>query len=69
MIKTYCDVCGKDMSSEMGKASDAQITELNFCISSYGRIWDICNDCRGSLLKWIDTQEKEFAKKSTALMK
>ena len=48
---TVCDICGKEMSTI--KCTDI-INTLNFCISSYGKIWDICNDCRVSLDKWMN---------------
>ena len=54
MIKTYCDICGKEMSNSY---KHDNIKDLNFAISSNGRIWDICNECRDDLWMWI-TQKK-----------
>lgn len=50
MTKTVCDICGKEMPTK--KYVD-RIDNYNFCISSYGKIWDICTECRESLEKWI----------------
>lgn len=49
MKKTVCDICEKDMSAER----QAEIKDMNFCISTYGRAWDICNECRDALNKWM----------------
>lgn len=49
MTKTVCDICGKEMPTGFGKYMD----NLNFSISSHGRTWDICAECRDSLNKWI----------------
>ena len=56
MTKTVCDICGKEMPTS--KFADA-ISDLNFSISSYGKIWDICTECRESLNKWITTRRAE----------
>lgn len=50
MTKTVCDICGKEMPT--AKFVD-DIRNLNFCISSHGRIWDICTECRVSLNRWM----------------
>ena len=56
MTKTVCDICGKEMpSSILGDT----IKNMNFCISSYGKIWDICNECRVSLNGWITVRRQE----------
>lgn len=47
---TICDICGKGMPST--KYPDA-IRDLNFCISSQGKIWDICIECREDLNRWM----------------
>ena len=44
MTKTICDIFGKEMSNLMLKNST--ISDLKFCISSYGKMWDICPECR-----------------------
>ena len=55
MTKTVCDICGK----EIPIAKFVDTTEnLNFCISSPGKIWDICDECRVSLNKWICAEQK-----------
>ena len=56
MTKTVCDICGKEMSTL--KIVD-NIKNLNFCISSHGRIWDICDECRVSLNKWMTIRRAE----------
>ena len=54
MTKTACDICGKDMPLEIYSRS---IKDYKFCISSYGRAWDICNECRNELDKWIKKRQ------------
>lgn len=56
MTKTICDICGKEMSTS--KLLD-NIRSLNFSMSSYGRIWDICTECRVSLNKWMTMRKQE----------
>lgn len=53
MTKTVCDICGKEMPT--AKISNT-IEEMNFCISSHGKIWDICNECRVGLNRWMTIQ-------------
>ena len=50
MTKTTCDICGKEMPTT--KNVDT-IENLNFCISSHGKKWDICDECRVSLAEWM----------------
>ena len=51
MTKTICDICGREMQNSkfMDKIEDLN----NFCISSHGKIWDICIECREDLNKWM----------------
>ena len=56
MTKTVCDICGKEMSTE---TFAKPIKDYNFCISSHGRVWDICNKCRERLNKWINERKAE----------
>ena len=56
MIITVCDICGKKMPSAK---IDTTIKNLNFSISSYGRIWDICNECRVDLNRWMTIRREE----------
>ena len=56
MTKTVCDICGKDMSSTMYKEL---ISDLNFCISSYGKMWDICSECREDFNRWMVIRKSE----------
>lgn len=55
MTKTICDICGKEMPAD----STSSITDCKFCISSYGKIWDVCNDCRGKLNEWMEQRKAE----------
>lgn len=55
MTKTICDICGKGMPTS--KHVDI-IENLSFCISSYGRIWDICIECREDLNRWMTIRRK-----------
>ena len=50
MTKTVCDICGKEMPSEI---YSKPIKDYKFCISSFGRAWDICIECRDELDKWM----------------
>ena len=56
MTKTVCDICCKEMPT--AKFVD-NIEELHFCISSFGRIWDICAECRESLNRWMTKRRAE----------
>ena len=59
MTKTVCDICGKEMPSE---AYSRLIKDYNFCISSNGKIWDICNECRNALNEWMKKRKAESEK-------
>lgn len=59
MTKTVCDICGKDMPTTMSKDP---IYDLKFCISSYGKIWDICNECREDFNRWMVIRKSEAIK-------
>ena len=56
MTKTVCDICGKEMSN--ARVLD-NAENMQFCISSYGRIWDIRTECRENLNKWITIRKSE----------
>lgn len=56
MTKTTCDICGKEMPISKFKIT---IEEMKFCVSSYGRIWDICLECRESLNRWMTKRKTE----------
>jgi len=56
MTKTICDICGKEMPTT--KFVD-HIEDLNFCISSHGRIWDICTECRDELNEWMKKRKAD----------
>ena len=43
MKKTICDVCGKEMPTFK---TELPPEDVQFCISSYGHIWDVCDECR-----------------------
>ena len=56
MTKTICDICGK----EMYLGIDSRATkDYKFCISSYGKAWDICTECRDELNEWMKTRKAE----------
>lgn len=57
MIKTTCDICGKDMANDYRRLP---VYHYNFCISSYGTVWDVCNDCRSELNKWIEERKERW---------
>lgn len=52
MTKTVCDICGREMAND-SIAPRLKESEVQFSISSYGRYWDICDDCRTNLNIWI----------------
>lgn len=56
MTKTVCDICGKKMPTP--KFVDS-IENMNFCISSHGKIWDICNECRVDLNRWMTIRKEK----------
>lgn len=57
MIKTVCDICGSDMKPCPSFFKDK--IDTAFRISSNGRIWDICSECREDLAVWIaDRKER-----------
>lgn len=55
MTKTVCDICGKEMPTSIF----GDIKNMNFCISSHGRTWDICTKCRESLNRWMTMRKAE----------
>lgn len=50
VIKTVCDICGKEMPSQI---YSKLIKDYNFCILSYGKVWDVCIECRNELNEWM----------------
>ena len=56
MTKTVCDICGKEMPIER---FTTPIKDMKFCISSNGRIWDVCNKCRDALNEWMKERKAE----------
>ena len=56
MTKTICDICGNDMPLEVHSRSTK---DYKFCISSYGKIWDVCNECRNELDEWMKKRKAE----------
>lgn len=55
MTKTICDICGNDMPLEIYSSSTK---DYKFCISSYGKVWDICINCRNELNEWMKKKTK-----------
>ena len=60
MTKTICDICGKDIPTP--SMTKNPISDLNFCISSYGKIWDICPECREDFNRWMIIRRSETIK-------
>ena len=58
MTKTVCDICGKEMPTIKADT----IENHEFCISSYGEIWNICTECRESLNRWITIRSRKRTK-------
>ncbi len=56
MTRTVCDICGKEMPLEI---YSRPIKDYNFCISSNGKAWDICIECRNKLNEWIKKRKAE----------
>lgn len=56
MTKTVCDICGEEMATIKFIGA---IEDQNFCISSYGRMWDICTECRISLNRWMTIRRQK----------
>lgn len=56
MTKTICDICGKEMPSEIFARSTK---DYNFCISSNGKVWDVCDECRNELNEWMKKRKAE----------
>lgn len=54
MQKIVCDICGKEIGIDNLKG----IKEHQFVISTFGRIWNICQNCRGDLLIWIRSRRE-----------
>lgn len=54
MTITLCDICGKQT-----EPSTESLSAYKFAISSYGRVWDICNDCRESLNRCMTMRKQE----------
>ena len=64
MTKTVCDICGKEMQPAI--FVDNNIEDINFRISSHGKIWDICTECRVSLTRkimWMTVHREESEEK------
>lgn len=55
MTKTICDICGKEMPTDK---FDCRSEDIKFGISSFGRFWDICDDCRTELNKWLEQRKQ-----------
>lgn len=53
---TVCDICGNEIPSI--KIVD-RIEDINFCISSNGKICDICYECRVDLNRWMTMRREK----------
>lgn len=60
MTKTICDICGKVIPTQ--PMPKEHINYLNFCISSYGKMWDICPECREDFNRWMVIRKSEAIK-------
>lgn len=56
MTKTICDICGNDMPLKIYSKSTK---DCNFFISSYGKVWDICIECRNELDEWMKKRKAD----------
>lgn len=56
MTKVSCDICGKDMPLEQNSRATK---DYNFCILSYGKMWDVCTECRDKLNEWMKKRKAE----------
>lgn len=56
MTKTVCDICGKDMPLEICSRTPK---DYKFCISCYGKVMDVCTECRNELDKWMKKRKAE----------
>lgn len=43
-----------------GHAYVERLKDMKFCISSYGKPWDICDKCRGELDKWFKSRKEQI---------
>lgn len=59
MTKTVCDICGKEMPTLLHTNNSNIIENLKFCISSHGKAWDICDECRERLNGWMTASRQE----------
>ena len=66
MIKVFCDICDRDMNEHMCSTTSKE--ERVFSMWSFDREWDICDECRRDLNRWI-TERREAAKISKVVIK
>lgn len=62
MTKTVYDICGKEMPTVNFPGN---FKDMNFCISSHGKIWDICAECRVGLNRWMTIRRAESKEAKT----
>lgn len=68
MTKTVCDVCGKEMPTT--KKFGHSIRDLNLCVLSRDKMWDICDSCHEELYKYITIyKQKEMCEKEIMVEK
>lgn len=57
MLKRFCDICGKEISSDYKVYSLKMILQsTNYVILNYD---DICEDCKIKIVMFKDTLKKE----------
>ena len=62
MTKRFCDICGKEV---FGLRFVENSRDYQFSISSNGKLWDICNECREDLAVWMkDRKERPVCQES-----
>ena len=58
MTKTICDICGKEMGLYMIPLLKDNLKDMQFAITTHGRIWDVCQECRDDLWIWIKDRKE-----------
>lgn len=57
MTKRFCDICGKEMGGLIAISDSVKFAK--FAISENGKYWDVCDECRMELSKWIKNRKNE----------
>jgi len=62
MTKIVCDICGKEIPTIKFIDFNKEIKNINFCISSLGKMWDICDECQTDFNRWVTIRRKKDKK-------